>query len=392
MTLEELRAMLKEIVQEQIAPLKEVQRQHADQLVNAEPDAAPEPKGENLEPGVRLARAAKLMVLSKNDPERALHLAKDTKNPMYPHDKELHTALKSMAVGTPSEGGFLVPEQYSAEIIPLLRARAVVRRLGARSLELVSGNLNIPKQKGGATSYYIGELQDAKVSKPKVGMLRLSGKKLVTLVPISNDLIRSSAYQADIFVRDDMLQSMALKEDDTALYGKGTEFTPTGVSNVKGVDKSSLGALPTSDTLAQLIGSMLTKNVPMTSVGWAFNGALWSVFYNLKDGLGNYIHRQEMNQGRLMSFPFAIGNQIRYQAGESKKPTDLFLADWAEFIIGEEMGLEIMASQEASYHDGSQLVSAFSTDQTLLKVTAKHDFGARHEEAFIVRETVHTIP
>lgn len=393
MNLEELKALIAEQVKAGIAPLLEVQRQHADQLNNPTPAPETPTKGEQVELGIRFARAAKLMVLGKNDPERALHFAKgsatNSSKGMYPNDIDLHNALKSMAASTPSDGGYLIPEQYASEVIPLLRDKAVVRKLGARSLPLTNGNLNLPKLTGGATAYYLGELQDAKKSKPSFGNLRLSGKKLITLVPISNDLIRNNSYNADQMVRDDMLQTMALKEDYTAMYGAGTEYTPLGIKNVSGITTAALGALPTSDTLAQMVGVLMTKNLPWASVGWAINGALWSVLYNLKDGTGNYIHRDEMNQGKLMGLPFAISNQISY-ATTTNKPTDVFLGDWSEFIIGEEMGLEIMASNEATYHDGTQLVSAFSTDQTVLKVTAKHDFGARHAEAFNLKTNVWT--
>lgn len=396
MTREELKAFIAEVVGEQIEPLKQVQHQYADKLNGQTPpaDTPPEPKGEKLDPGIRLARCAKLMVLANNDPEKALFYAQgggtNSRKGMYPEDKELHAALKQMTEGTPSDGGFLVPEQYAAEIIPLLRAKAVVRRLGARPLEMPGGNLNIPKVTGGATAYYVGESRDAKKSKPTLGNIRLSAKKLVTLVPISNDLLRANTYNADQMVRDDMIQTMALKEDYTALYGSGTEFTPRGVINVSGITKAALGAVPDSDTMAAMVGLLLTKNLPWMSVGWAFNGALWSVLYNLKDGSGNYIHRDEMNQGKFLGLPFAISNQITYN-NDANKTTDVFLADWSEFIIGEQMGLELEASREASYHDGSELQSAFSRDETVLKVTAKHDFGVRHAEAFNVKTSVYTV-
>lgn len=399
MTKEELQAMIKNVVDEVTAPLLETQRKYANHLTsegNGQPptqETTPAAKGENVQPGIRMARAAKLMVLAKNDPERALNFAKGgnagTSKGMYPDDIQLHTDLKAMSTETPSEGGFLVPEQYANEVIPLLRAKAVVRKLGARSLPMTNGNLNIPKMNQGAVSYYQGENTDAKKSQPKLANLRLSGKKLITLVPISNDLIRNSSYEADALIRDDMLQAMALKEDYMAMYGTGTEFIPRGIMNVKGITSDSLGKLPTSDILGLMIGKLMASNAPMTSNGWIFNGLLWSVLYNLKDGIGNYIHRAEMNQGKLMGLPFAISNQVPVDATANLK-TDLFLGDFSEFIIGEEMGLEIMASNEASYNDGTQLVSAFSQDQTVIKVTAKHDFGVRHPEAFIVKNNVFT--
>lgn len=388
MKLEELKALIEEQVKSAIAPLQETQRKYADLF--KEQQQQQEQKGEQLEPGIRMARLAKLMVLSKNDPEKAYHLAtggaNNSSKGMYPNDLELHNTLKSLSATTPSEGGFLVNEQYAQEIIPLLYAKAVVRKLGARPLPMPNGNLNLPKVTGGATSYYIGENTDAKKSKQKFGNIRLSGKKLVTLVPISNDLIRSASIEADRIVRDDMIMSMALKEDFSALYGAGTEYTPRGVYNINGVSKSALNALPTSDDIASMVGELMAKNINWGSVGWTFNGLVWSVFYNLKTSTGYYIHRDEMNQGKLLGLPFQISNQIPVNANK----TDLFLGDWNEFIIGEQMGLQMEASTEATYFDGTEMVSAFSQDQTVLKVTSIHDFGVRYPEAFIVKTGVQT--
>jgi len=391
--IEELKQMIKDAVNEQIAPLQETQRKHADilekgELPGQQREEEMKEKGEVLEPGIRLARCAKLMILSKNDPEKAMFYAKDAKNPMYPNDKDLHAALKEMTAGDPSDGGYLVPERYAAEIIPLLRAKAVVRKLGARPVEM-KGNLNLPKVTGGATAYYVGESQNPTASKLQLGNLRLSSKKLVTLVPLSNDLLRTASSNADQLIRDDMIQTMALKEDHTALYGAGTEYTPLGVKNTSGITKAAKNALPDSDYLASMIGTLMSKNLPWASVGWAIHGALWSVLYNLKDGSGNYIHREEMNQGKLIGLPFEISNQISYGADANKK-VDIFLGDWSEFIIGEEMGIEIAASQEAAWFDGTNLQSAFTRDETVLKVTAKHDFGVRHAEAFNVQTDVYT--
>lgn len=402
MTSEQLTDLIKNVVADELKNVQGTQYKYAGDL-NQPPNPAKdpatepstkEPTGEQLEPGIRLARAAKLMILAKNDPERALFFAKGgvagTSKGMYPNDVELHNTFKALSAGTPSDGGYLVPEQYADEIIPLLRAKAVVRKMGARPIPMSGGNLNLPKVLGGATAYYIGENMDAKASQPRLGNLRLSGKKLVTLVPISNDLIRTSSYEADRMIRDDMIATMALKEDWSALYGTGTDFVPRGLANTSGIITDNLGDLPNSDNMADMIGELISRDIPMNAPGWIFNGRTWNVLYNLKTGTGQYLHRDEMNQGKFLGYPFALSNQIT-NGEDANRVSDVFFGDWNEFIIGEEMGLEIMASQEATYiNEGGQMTSAFSQDQTVIKVTSKHDFGARHGQAFYVRKGVHT--
>ena len=385
MTQEELQQLIKSAVNEQIEPLKQTQRKYADDLATQEEkaekaakDAELNRKGETVEPGIRLARSAKLMIMAKNDVEKAATLA--TK--FYQNDVHLHNHMKALAASVPTDGGFLVPEQYADEVIPLLRNKAVFRSMGARTLPLTGGNLNIPRMLGGATSYYIGENQDAKISQPSFGNMRLSSKKLVTMVPISNDLIRSTSGEADRIIRDDMIASMALAEDYAALYGKGTEYAPRGIYHTDGVDKIKIDGAPDSDNLGAFVGKLMTKNINWTNVGWIFNGLVWNKLYHLKTATGDYLHREELNNGRFLGFPFRVTNQV--QGTGSNLASDIFFGDFAEFIIGEEMGLEMMASTEATYKDGNELVSAFSRDQTVIKVTSKHDFGVRHPQAFVV--------
>lgn len=397
-TKEDLTSLIKETVQGEIKGLQETVTNFSAGLKGqggADPEApAPTPGmegGEKVEPGIRLARAAKLMVLSKNDPEKALHFAAGTngKGAMYPQDTELHSTLKALSVSAPSDGGFLIPEQYATEIIPLLRNKAVVRGMGARSLPLTNGNLNIPQMLGGASSYYLGENMDAKASQPSFGNMRLSAKKLVTLVPISNDLIRSTSPEADRMIRDDMVKSMALREDWAALYGKGTEYEPRGIANTKGITTKTLNDLPSSDNMGDFVGTLMTKNIDWTSVGWIFNGYIWNLLYHLKTTTGAYLHRAELDAGKFLGFPYKVANQIPIGA-DAKGLTDIFFGDFSEFMIGEEMGLELMASNEATYMAGGQLVSAFSQDQTVIKMTAKHDFGVRHPEGFVYGSKVQT--
>lgn len=386
MNLEELKEVVKGVVQEEVAPLKETQKKY-DNVFIVGGNSEPEEKGEKLEPGLRMARFAKCLVLGKNDPERALSFAKglegQSSKGMYPQDTMLHAAFKALSATNPSEGGFTVPVEMANEIVPLLYAKTVVRELGARTLPMSSGNMNLPKITGGASSYYQGENRAATKSQQTFGNIHLASKKLFTLVPTSNDLIRNSSLEADRYVRDDMVTQTRLKMDYTALYGAGTQFTPIGVKNVVGISKASITSIPDADVPGTLLALLMTKNLPMLNVGWAFNGTVWGILYNLKTTTGAYIYRDEMNIGKLLGFPFKISNQIP-TGTDNHGLSDLFLGDWSEFLIGEEIAIEMSASMEASYDDGTgTMVSTFTNDQTLIKLLAKHDFATRHPEAFI---------
>jgi HK97 family phage major capsid protein len=383
-------ASIKNAIESAIAPLQETQRRYGDLFEKAEERAKEEDEKKKSFPGMTFTRVVKCLTLAKNDPEKAFIYAtggdKSNKG-MYPEDKKVHALLKQLSATTPSEGGFLIAEQYAADIIPLLLSKTAVMELGARRIPMPKGNLNLPKLTGGATSYYQGENQNATKSQQTFGNIKLSSKKLVTLVPVSNDLIRDASYEADMIIRDDMMQQMRLKIDYTAMYGDGTAYTPLGIKksiSTANITTATGSSTLTGDVPGTMIGALMNDNTPMISVGWIFNSRIWSAFYNLKTTTNQYIYRDEMNRGTLNGFPFRISNQIT-TANSTAGTTyfDIFLGDFSEFMFGDEMAFEVMASQEAAWYDGSSLQSAFSLDQTVLKLTSKHDMALRHNTSFL---------
>jgi HK97 family phage major capsid protein len=387
MTHEELQAIIKTAVDAAIAPLAEVQRKYDNITIINQPQA-PERK---LAPGQAFARLVKGIARAKMDEKDGAGIAGSTLEKaafflekMYATDSEFIKNVKALSAG--GDGGYLIQEQYSDEIIPLLYAKAVITLLGARTVPMPKGNLNMPKLVSGVAAQYIGENMGQKAQQAKFGNVKFSAKKLRATSPISNDLLKSNSYSSDMFVLNDIITSMKLAMDYHAFYGSGSEFAPRGVVNLKEVDSSSVNALPDSDVTAALKGALIDKNIPMVSPGWAFNGTMYSILYNLKDGSGNYIHRAEMNTGKFQGFPFQLNTQIPTGA-DAHGISEIFFGDWNEFMIGEQTGIEVVASTEATYTDdtGNQ-VSAFDLDQTVIRSIMLHDMQPAHGKAFIVRK------
>jgi hypothetical protein len=62
----------------------------------------------------------------------------------------------------------------------------------------------------------------------------------------------------------------------------------------------------------------------------------------------------------------------------------VFASDWSELWIGEEHALVIEASNEASYWDGSQWVSAWQNRMHVFRAVWTIDVGLRRPELFTI--------
>lgn len=363
---------------------QQVQAEHAKAFVDAVTES--EKKGVKMpDTGDTLGRFAMGILKSYNDPEKALAWAKST----YPEDKAVAGYFKALTVGTPSDGGFLVPDVLASEMIQYLYPQLAFSKLGARRVNMPRGNLTIAKFSARSSAAYIGETEKAQDTKPTYGTVKGSSRKLAALIPISNDMIRDSDPSFESFVREDLVAALRLKKDYTAFYGSGTANTPAGLDKVlpDGQKYGSSVTAFTADIPGNIKGGVLSADVPMTRPGWAFSGWVWTWLYTLKTSTGDYIYRDEMNQGRLLGDPFVVCSQI-YTSNTSMYTSsdygDLWYGDWSEFIDFVQVDMELMASKEASYvNSAGTTVSAMQNDMTVLRALCLHDFGVRHTAAFV---------
>ncbi len=371
--------------QTKAAPQPAVQRKYAEIYMNT--GRQPKEEKSSLPAGIGWVRYQKCMMRANKDYDHAAHIARKEYG-----DAFLERQIKAMSVTSPTDGGYLVPEVYASEIIPLLRDKAIVLKLGATTLPMDRGNINLPKMTSGVSASYVGEMRKGKASKAKFGNVRLSSKKLMCKVLISNDLIRSNAYGADQLILNDATTAMALAMDRAAFLGRGTEFEPTGLMNMSGIPVVQLNAAPDETTTGKLLATLMQNNADTSKLGWAMNGFAWEAFYNVVQATnGLYLYRGQMDAGKLNGHAFAVSNQLPNGTG-STRPTDVVLGNWSEYMIGRQGSMESEMFREGTVTDeDGNTVSAVDQDCTILRIIDLHDFGVRHEESFVIGKGLQTL-
>jgi len=374
--IEELKKTIDEVVSEAVEPLKEQQNNWVNKITKEEKKVE-----EKQEKGLRAARIVRALAAAKGDMDKAIAYAKKNYD-----DVEV---VKALAAGTDTAGGYLVPEEYSMEIIEFLRPQSVVRRMGATVVPMATGTLNIPAIAGGSQAAYVGENSEISTQEPTFRNVQLTWKKLAAIVPISNDLLRFSNYQTDAIIRDDLVAAIAQKEDEAFIRGpvSTSQVTPKGMrywahtGNV--IPATGADDLATvTDDLGKLILALKQANVRFIRPGWLMAPRTEMFLMTLRDTNGNYAFRPEMFTGKLFGYPYAVTTQI--PTNLSTNQSEIYFVDFADAVIGEATQLIIDASSEASYTSDGVTLSAFAADQTLIRVIAEHDFAMRHDKSVAV--------
>lgn len=334
---------------------------------------------DNYFEGQKAARLWKCQIVSQQEKKSVTDVASE----IYKNDTKFIEEVKSLMAG--GNAGQLIETAYYQEILPLLYNKLIITALGSRRVPMPNGNITIRKMISGSTAAYIGETKNQKASGAKFASLKLSSKKLSVKVPFSNDLLRSASPEADRMVRDDMVIQLQIAMDYNALYGPGTEYSPMGVANAKGINKVTKAEVINGDKLyADLVTPLKKANIPMTKLGWAFNPDVYTLLYNETFPNGNYKYRDELKTGKFHGYPYVESNQI-VTGTDANGKVDIFFGDWDQFMIGEQLSLEVRTSEEASYLDeNGTMQSAFDNDETVVKGLMIHDFGVAYGKAFSV--------
>ncbi len=345
-------------------------------------------KEEKGEKGLQMGRLIRALAAGRGDPDRAKRFS----DKWFGDDNSISKAL---AAGDATAGGFLVGEEMSSEVIELLRPQAAVRRSNPVIMPMDRGNLTLPKITGGASSGYVGENDNGGLTEQTFGTVKLTFKKMLTLVPVSNDLLRFASYNADAIVRDDLVMSMATREDLAFIRGDGLQDTPVGMRNwAPAGNVFAANATVNLDNVTADLGTAVLNlenaNVRMIRPTWFMNPTTKTYLMTVRDGNGNYAFRDEMLRGTLWGFPFQSTTQIPSNLGAGID-SEVYLTDMADAVIGESTEMTIDASGEAAYFDGATVQSSFSRDQTVIRAISEHDFVMRHDASISVITAVRWI-
>jgi HK97 family phage major capsid protein len=311
-------------------------------------------------------------------------------------DLDVIKEIKALNYSVVAEGGALIPQDFMAELIELLRAATVVRGASPMTVGMPMGNMTLPRLAGGATAGYQGELDDITLTQEVFDDLNLSAKKLTAMVPVSNDLIRRAPIGVEEIVRDDLIQTLARREDLAFIRGDGTGKSPIGWRSLVLPENLITIAGATIDNvvdgLSALMLTLINGMSRMIRPHWFMNPATLRFISTRRDGVGNFYYKDEIAGGTLEGIPWSYTQQIPANLAPGTA-SEIYLVDMADTVIADTLNVLVDASDVAAYYgtDGA-VVSTFQRDQTLFRVISEHDFNMRHLQSLAIGLTTAWYP
>ena len=383
-TVEEIRAFIGDVVKEIVGvTVDELKKENQESIKAVRAELAAEKMKAHVEKkGLKAARFLRTYAAANGNQAKAVEIA---------HKMNDIGTLKAMEATDATAGGVWVPEELSAEVIELLRPASVIRSMGPRTIQMPTGSMSMTKITGGATAGYIGESQDIPKTEQSTGKISLNWKKLACVLPISNDLLKFESFAGEEMIRDDAVAGLAQRADLAFLSDPGTEHTPKGIYHLtptanKLTANATVNLANVTYDVARMMLQMQNANANMVKCGWMWAPTTEMFLRFLRDANGNFVWKDEMDMGTFNGYPFGKTTKIPYNLGTGVNESLVYFVDFADILIGEASTLEVEASREATYMDGGTAKSAFSLDQTVLRLIEHHDIACRHEESLVIME------
>jgi HK97 family phage major capsid protein len=218
---------------------------------------------------------------------------------VYTGDRSaLRAAKAAMEVGTPSEGGYLVPTRYAQDLVVALKSSSILRQAGARVLQVAGTDaFKVPVMTHSTTLATLTAEEDAFTeAEPTVGEVPFEPYKYTKLSKVSDELLESSRVDVvQQILIPDAAYAFAAAENTAFVVGTGSD-QPQGVTAGAslGVTATSATAV-TADEIMDLYHSV--SYLYRHNAVWLMKDATAKTIRQLKDDAGTYLWQPGLQAG-----------------------------------------------------------------------------------------------
>ena len=132
-----------------------------------------------------------------------------------------HEVLNALQVGTDTEGGYLVPDEYERTLIEALEDQNIFRQL-AHVIHTSSGERKIPVVASKGTASWIDEEAQYPESDDSFGQVSIGAYKLATMIKISEELLNDSVFDMPSYIAKEFARRIGAAEEEAFFTGNGT--------------------------------------------------------------------------------------------------------------------------------------------------------------------------
>ena len=205
--------------------------------------------------------------------------------------------VNALQIGTDSEGGYLVPDEYERTLVEALEEENVFRQL-AKVIRTSSGDRKIPVVATKGTASWIDEEGAYLESDDAFGQVSIGAYKVGTMIKVSEELLNDSVFDLEAYISREFARRIGAKEEESFFTGDGSG-KPLGVlAATGGAETGVTAASATAITADELIDLFYSLKAPYRrNAVWVLNDSTIKAIRKLKDNQGQYLWQPSLTAG-----------------------------------------------------------------------------------------------
>ena len=248
------------------------------------------------------------------------------------------TVMNALQIGTDSEGGYLVPDEYERTLVEALEEENIFRQL-AKIIQTSSGDRKIPVVATKGTASWIDEEGAYLESDDSFGQVSIGAYKLGTMIKVSEELLNDSVFDLESYISREFARRIGAKEEESFFTGDGTG-KPLGVlAETGGAEVGVTAASATAITADELIDLFYSLKAPYRrNAVWVLNDSTIKAIRKLKDNQGQYHWQPSLTAGApdlLLGKPARTSAYMPAIAADAKTIT---FGDFSYYWIADRQG------------------------------------------------------
>ncbi len=205
--------------------------------------------------------------------------------------------MNALQVGTDSEGGYLVPDEFERTLVEALEEQNIFRTL-AHVIQTSSGDRKIPVVASKGSASWVDEEGAIPESDDSFGQISIGAYKLGTMIKVSEELLNDSVFDLEAYISREFARRIGNKEEEAFFTGDGTG-KPLGVlAETGGAEVGVTAAAAAAFTADEIFDLFYSLKAPYRrSAVFVMNDASVKALRKLKDNNGQYLWQPSLTAG-----------------------------------------------------------------------------------------------
>lgn len=279
------------------------------------------------------------------------------------------------AEGSGSTGGYLVPEEFEAELMQIARDESFALK-NCAVYEMGTDNKKVPKEGSLVQVAWHDEAADISDGEGTFGEIDLVAKRLDGMATVSNELLQDAAFDLAGVLTEQFATATGLEVDNQVLNGTGSPFNGVATS-IAGASVVMAGG---DTNFEDIVADDFSKMMSLLRAGYlkdakfVINRAALHFVRTLKDGEDRPIFAMPGGTvpGTIYGLPYIESEQANGTNAANKMVA--VLGSWKRYAIGRRVGT--MALDSDPY-------GLFKKNQTRFRMVTRWGLKIGIAEAFV---------